>query len=89
MPSRIAKPSDEASFDVVIPDHLSQIGCMVMHSKRFTGAGGWRYAQFDYDPARDSFAPDTSVLENNATCGAACHAIAEAKDFIFAAHGKR
>jgi Cytochrome P460 len=46
---------------------------------------GWGYAQFNYDSAADTFTPEGS----GTNCGAACHTIAAAKDYIFTAYGKR
>lgn len=83
------KPSAEAPFAVLVPDTLSQIGCMVKDSKRFADSGGWGYAQFDYDSASDTFSPNTAVQANDAKCGAACHTIVEAKDYVFTEYGKR
>jgi hypothetical protein len=84
-----AKESTEAPFPVLIPDTLAAVGCMVKDSGRFADSGGWGYAQFNYDPASDTFAPDTELQENDAKCGFACHAIVEAKDYVFTAYGKR
>ena len=83
------KQHAEAPFAVKVPDTLSGIGCMVKDSKRFAETGGWGYAQFDYDPASDTFTPNTALQENDAKCGAACHQAAEATNFIFTAYGKR
>jgi hypothetical protein len=83
------KQHAEAPFAVKVPDTLAGIGCMVKDSKRFADTGGWGYAQFDYDAASDTFAPNTSLQGNDATCGAACHTAAEATDYVFTAYGKR
>jgi hypothetical protein len=83
------KQNATAPFAVKVPDTLAGIGCMVKDSKRFADTGGWGYAQFDYDPVSDTFAPNTSLQGNDATCGAACHTAAEATDYVFTAYGKR
>lgn len=83
------KQHAQAPFAVKVPDTLSGVGCMVKDSKRFPDTGGWGYAQFDYDPASDTFTPNTSVQENDARCGAACHELAAATDYVFTAYGKR
>ena len=83
------KQNEVAPFAVKVPDVLAGIGCMVKDSKRFPDTGGWGYAQFDYDPASDTFAPNTSLQGNDATCGASCHVAAEATDYVFTAYGKR
>jgi hypothetical protein len=81
--------SEEAPFDVSIPDTLMGIGFMLKDSTRFTDTGGWGWAQFDYDPVAETFAPNTELQHNDAKCGFACHTIAEAKDYVFTAYGKR
>jgi hypothetical protein len=83
------KKSDEAPFDANIPDTLMGIGFMVKDSQRFADSGGWGWAQFDYDPATETFTPNTEIQENDAKCGFACHSIVEAKDFVFTAYGTR
>jgi hypothetical protein len=45
----------------------------------------WGYAQFDYDPASDTFTPNGS----GAKCGAGCHTIVKAKDYVFTSYPKR
>jgi hypothetical protein len=84
-----SKQNEEAPFPVLVPDTLAAVGCMVKDSGRFADSGGWGYAQFDYDPASDEFAPDTDLQENDAKCGFACHSIVEAKDYVFTAYGNR
>lgn len=84
-----SKPSVQAPAPTLIPGTLAGIGCMVKDSTRFPDTNGWGYAQFDYDAASDTFAPNTSLQGNDATCGAGCHAIAEATDYVFTAYGKR
>jgi Cytochrome P460 len=83
------KQHAEAPFAVKVPGTLSGIGCMVKDSGRFPDTGGWGLAQFDYDPASDTFTPNTSLQGNDAKCGHACHTIVEAKDYVFTAYGKR
>ena len=79
----------ESPFSVKVPDTLAGIGFMVRDSKRFPDTGGWGYAQFDHDPASGTFTPNTSEQESDAKCGAACHTIVQAKDYVFTAYGKR
>jgi hypothetical protein len=83
------KQNAVAPFAVKVPDTLACVGCMVKDSSRFTDIGGWGYAQFDYDPASDTFTPNTSLQGNDAKCGAACHELAAATDYGFTACGKR
>ena len=81
----LPKKSAEAPFNVWIPDRLKDVAFMLKDSQRFAASGGWGYALFTYDPASDGFTPHGT----GATCGAACHTIAKAKDFVFTAYGKR
>ncbi len=83
------KQNPVAPFAVKVPDKLASIGCMVKDGSRFADTSGWGYAQFDYDAASDTLAPNTSLQSNDAKCGAACHEVAKATDFIFTAYGKR
>ena len=83
------KQHAQAPFAVKVPDTLASIGCMVKDSGRFPHTGGWEYAQFDYDAASDSLRPNTSLQGNDAKCGAACHELAAASDYVFTAYGQR
>jgi hypothetical protein len=80
-----AKKSAEAPAPTTVPDTLHDIDFMVRDSQRFPDSGRWGYAQFNYDAASDTFAPDGS----GANCGFACHTIVAAKDYVFTAYGKR
>jgi Cytochrome P460 len=84
-----SKESAEAPAPTMVQDTLAGIGCMVKDSRRFPDTGGWGWAQFDYDPASDTFTPNTSLQGNDAKCGFECHTIAEATDYVFTAYGKR
>jgi hypothetical protein len=81
----VPKKSAEAPFSVWIPDRLKDVAFMAKDAGRFAASGGWGYALFDYDPASDAFEPNGT----GAACGAACHTIVKAKDFVFTAYGKR
>ena len=78
----------EAPFPVRVPDTLRGAGFMVKDSRRFPDGGGWGYAQFSYDSASDTFKPDERYV-GDAKCGAACHTIAQAEDYVFTAYPKR
>jgi Cytochrome P460 len=80
-----AKKSAEAPDPTTVPDTLHDIDFMVRDSKRFSSAGNWGYAQFNYDAASDTFTPDGS----GADCGYTCHTIVAKKDYVFTAYGKR
>ena len=71
------KQSEDAPFAASIPDTLMGVGFMVKDSQRFADSGGWGWAQFNYDPASDTFTPgteaDAAPQANDAKCGFACH----------------
>jgi hypothetical protein len=67
---------------------IAQLGFMQRDSESFADTGGWGYAQFSYDPASDTYAPDENYV-GDAACGHACHTIVEAKDYVFTAYAKR
>ncbi|WP_296596707.1 cytochrome P460 family protein [Phenylobacterium sp.] len=79
------KKSIEAPFDVDVPDVFTQAFLMEKDSKRFAKSGGWGYAVFNYDPAKDAFAADAAPSD----CGNACHTAVKAKDYIFHPYQKR
>jgi cytochrome P460 len=89
--SKIAKiqwkpmKSTEAPFDVNIPASQQDIFLIEKDSKRFPNTKGWAYAQFDYNPASDTFTPHGT----GATCGFECHTKVSTKDYIFTAYGHR
>jgi len=80
-----AKKSTEAPAPTMVPDTLRDVDFIERDSKKFPDSGGWGYAQFNYDPASDTFTPEGS----GTNCGYACHTIVAAKDYIFTAYGKR
>ncbi len=77
--------SEAAPAPTTIPGTLRDVDVMVRDSKRFADTGAWGYVQFNYDAASDTFTP----LQNDTTCGFACHTIVEAKDYVFTAYPKR
>jgi Cytochrome P460 len=80
-----AKKSTEAPAPTMVPGTQHDVDFIERDSKRFGDAGGWGYAQFNYDAASDTFTPDGSGTD----CGYACHTIVKDKDYIFTAYGKR
>jgi hypothetical protein len=80
-----AKRSAEAPSPTTVPDTLHDIDFMEKDGRRFATTGGWGYAQFNYDAASDSFAPEGTGAE----CGYACHTIVKTKDYVFTAYPKR
>jgi hypothetical protein len=76
-----------------VPGTLHDIDFMVKDSKRFADSGGWGYGAFEFDVASNSFRPaisnDRPPQENDAKCGAACHTIAQKRDYVFTEYGAR
>jgi hypothetical protein len=72
---------------------LHDVDFMMKDSKRFQDSGGWGYAAFNHDAASDAFTPATPAdhppQANDARCGFACHAKAQASDYVFTAYAKR
>jgi hypothetical protein len=72
---------------------LHDVDLMVKDSKRFPDSGGWGYAAFNYEAVSDSYRPgDTSDQPpqgNDAKCGAACHTVVKARDYVFTEFSKR
>jgi hypothetical protein len=93
--SRIAKiewsprQSAESPSPVTEPDRLATLGFMVRDSRRFPDTAGWGYAQFDFDATSNTFTPNTSLQGSDAACGAACHTIVSARDYVFTRYGRR
>ena len=80
-----AVKSTEAPDPTTVPSTLHDVDFIVRDSKRFPDTGGWGYAQFNYNAASDTFAPEGT----GTNCGYACHTLVTAKDYIFTAYPKR
>lgn len=80
-----SKKNPESPYFVMVPDTLKSVSFIEKDTKRFPDTHGWAYAQFPYDAASDTFAPNG----NDAKCGYACHTTVAAKDYIFTAYPKR
>ena len=56
-----------------VPGPLHDVDFMVKDSKRFADSGGWGYAVFKYDAAKDAYTPGTTAdsppQANDAKCG--------------------
>jgi Cytochrome P460 len=89
----MAKKAEDQPNEPVVPGTLHDTDFMVKDSKRFADSGGWGYAEFEYDPASQTFRPgDTSDMppqEHNAKCGFACHTIVADKDYVFTHYPER
>jgi hypothetical protein len=76
-----------------VPGTQHDVDFMVKDSKRFADSGGWGYAEFEYDPASETFRPgnldDLPPQANDAKCGFACHTIVQTRDYVFTEYGHR
>jgi hypothetical protein len=79
------KKNTVAPYFVNVPDTLKAVDVIEKDSTRFPNTHGWAYANFIYDAASDTFAPEGT--EPN--CGYACHTTVAAKDYIFTEYPKR
>ena len=91
--ARMAKKDEAQPGEPVVPGALHDTDFMVKDSKRFADSGGWGWAEFEYDPATETFRPgdenDSPPQARDAKCGFACHTIVQAKDYVFTAYPKR
>jgi hypothetical protein len=84
-PRKITDAPFSATTPDTVPGALTEVELIEKDAKRFSDTNGWGYAVFKYDAASDTFSPDG----NDAKCGATCHKLAAAKDYIFTAYPKR
>jgi hypothetical protein len=84
-PKKITDAPFSATKPDMVPGPLTEVELIEKDVKRFADTNGWGYAVFKYDAASDTFSPDG----NDAKCGAACHKLAAAKDYIFTDYPKR
>jgi hypothetical protein len=87
------KKNETAPGQPLVAGPLHDVDFMVKDSKRFTESGGWGYGAFIYDAASQTFKPgdqtDNPPQGHDAKCGAACHTIAQKRDFVFTEYAKR
>jgi hypothetical protein len=92
-PKKVSDAPFSVSAPDTVPGDLFGVELIEKDSKRFSDTHGWGYAMFYRDAASDTFRPATSADKppqgNDAKCGAACHNLASAKDYIFTAYPKR
>ena len=92
-PRKITAAPFSAKTPDTVPGALTAVEFIEKDAKRFADSNGWGYADFKYDAASDTFSPSTLADKppqgNDAKCGAACHKLAAAKDYIFTAYPKR
>ena len=77
------KKNAVSPYFVEVPDTLKSVSFIENDSKRFPDTSGWRYAQFLYDAAPDTFKPFASASSFGKTICYQCHTLVTAKDFIF------
>jgi len=89
----IAKKREDQPGEPIVAGALHDVDFMVKDSVKFADSGGWGYAEFEFDPASQTFRPgDTSDMppqEHDAKCGFACHTIVADKDYVFTAYPER
>jgi hypothetical protein len=92
-PKSITTAPFSASTPDTVPGTLKELEFIEKDSKKFPDTHGWGYAAFKYDAASDMLTPvgltDRPPQGNDARCGATCHTIAAANDYIFTAYPKR
>ena len=52
-----AKKDESQPGEPIVPGALHDVDFMVKDSKKFADSGGWGYAEFEYDPASETFRP--------------------------------
>ena len=92
-PKKLTDAPFSAATPHTVPGDLTEVEFIEKNAKRFADSNGWGYADFKYDAASDTFRPATLTDKppqgNDAKCGAACHKLAAAKDYIFTTYPKR
>jgi hypothetical protein len=92
-PKKLTDAPFSTSTPDTVPGRLTEVEFIEKDSKRFADTNGWGYAAFKYDTASNEFTPVTSSDKppqgNDAKCGAACHKLAAAKDYILTEYPKR
>jgi hypothetical protein len=89
----VPKKAESEPGQPLVPGNLHDVDFMVKDSTRFADSGGWGYAQFEYDAAKDEFRPGTTADQppqnNDAKCGFACHTVVKTRDYVFTDYPKR
>ena len=88
-----AKKAETTPGQPWVPGTQHDVDFMVKDSKRFADSNGWGYGEFEYDATSATFRPgnmsDQPPQGEDAKCGAACHTIAQKKDYVFTEYGTR
>jgi hypothetical protein len=74
------KDNPESPYSVKVPDTLKRVGFIEKDSQQFPDTNGWGYAQFTYDPATGTFAPEETDPSFGKELCHACHVAVAAKD---------
>jgi hypothetical protein len=82
------KKNPVSPYFVQVPDTLKTVAFIEKDTKRFPNTHGWAYAQWEYDPATETFSP-SKLDPRGAECGFSCHTRVAAQDYIFTAYPKR
>jgi len=92
-PKKLTDAPFSAKTPDTVPGPLTEVEFIEKDTKRFADSNGWGYGAFKYDAASEAFTPvtltDKPPQGNDAKCGAACHQLAKAKDYIFTEYPKR
>jgi hypothetical protein len=84
-PRKITDAPFSADKPDTVPGDLAEVEFIEKNATRYKDSNGWGYADFKYDAASGIFTPTGSGV----ACGAACHKLAAAKDYIFTAYPLR
>ena len=82
------KKNTVSPYFVTVPDTLKTVAFIEKDTKTIPNTHGWAYAQWDYDPATDTFKP-SELSPSGSECGFACHTKVSAQDYIWTAYPKR
>jgi hypothetical protein len=82
------KKNEASPYFVQVPDKLKTVAFIEKDTKRFPNTHGWAFAQWEYDPASDTFMP-SKLDQSGAECGFACHSKVSEQDYMFTAYPKR
>jgi hypothetical protein len=89
----VVKKQENYPAQPLVAGTLHDVDLMVKDNKRFADSGGWGYGEFEYETASDSFRPgntsDQPPQGNDAKCGAACHTVVKARDYVFTEYPRR
>jgi len=89
----VVKKQEAYPGQPLVAGALHDVDLMVKDSKRFADSGGWGYGTFTYEAVSDRYRPgnvsDQPPQGNDAKCGAACHTVVKARDYVFTEFPKR